>query len=307
MAGPPREPFLDKVGRTLAEAEELAAIAKEAQARLKAQAKDAKARVKDPRQQAKAARRAHHAERHDHVHNHLWWMRPDRISERKGARDRAEVVAELIEAALRIADEDGFDAVSMRRLATEVGMGTMSLYWYVESKDELLDLVLDHLVGQMHLEPEELTDWRTGLAASLHRERKVFLAHPWMVQVIGQRPTVGPNMLRHYDQSLQLVAGLQLPTDVKMKILHAVDDFVTGNVVRDVADRELARELGMTEREWHESMRPHYEAIVEQEDLSYVGRYLSEHSFEEADVDAFETGLALMLAGIDALIAQHAT
>ena len=263
MAGPKREPLLAEVGQLLADAEELKGRAKAVRDRAKTQAKDTKARarqpVKGPRQPVKAdaaaaaaRRRGHDEQHHHHPHTRLWWMRPDRAAGRKGARDRAEVVAELIEAALRIADEDGFDAVSMRRLATEVGMGTMSLYWYVESKDELLDLVLDHLIGASLLAADELTDWRTGLTAIATRSRAMYLAHPWVVQVIGQRPAVGPNRLRHIDQSLCVVDGLAIPMAVRMQILHTVDDFVQGSAVREAAEAELARQLGVSEAEWQD-------------------------------------------------------
>jgi len=314
MAGPKREPLLDDVGQLLADAEALKDRAKDVRDRAKAQANDTKERVrqqvKGPRQQVKAeaaaTRRGTHDERHHHhPHTHLWWMRPDRAAGRKGARDRAEVVAELIEAALRIADEDGFDAVSMRRLATEVGMGTMSLYWYVESKDELLDLVLDHLIGASLLAPDELSDWRTGLTAIATRSRAMYLAHPWVVQVIGQRPAVGPNRLRHIDQSLCVVDGLAIPMAVRMQILHTVDDFVQGSAVREAAEAELARQLGVSEAEWHASMRPHYEAIIEDEDLAYIARYIDEQGFESGHGNSFESGLELVFAGIDAIIARH--
>jgi AcrR family transcriptional regulator len=285
----PREPFLDEVGRALAEAEQL-----------KSRAKETKARVKRQVQEHAAA----HRHGHDH---HLWWMRPDRTAGRKGARDRSEVRSELIDAALRIADDDGFDAISMRRLATELGMGTMSIYWYVESKDELLDLVLDHLIGTTLLEPSELTDWRAGLTAIATRSCAMYRAHPWVAQVVGQRPTIGPNLLRHIDQSLCIVDGLPVPIAVRMQILHTVDDFVLGSVLREAAFSELAREQGMSEAEWHDQMRPHFEALIADEDLAYLARYIDEKGFEPHHGNSFENGLELVLAGVDALIARHAT
>src|SRR3954447_22953819 len=99
----------------------------------------------------------------------------------------------------------------MRRLAPEGAMGTMSLYWYLEGKDDLLDLVLDHLMQDQILEPEEMADWRTGLRATARRRRTMLLAHPWVVQVMGQRPHTGPNVLRHIDQSLAIVEALDVP------------------------------------------------------------------------------------------------
>jgi AcrR family transcriptional regulator len=342
-----KEPLIELVGRTLADADEVRQRAKEAKDRLKAEVKEpaarAKANAKEVKQRLKEAakeqardesaaqrtereqrqrsrqqearrraeeHRAAHAIRREvlqdlqHEH-HLWWMRPDRTAGRRGARDRAEVLAELVEAAVHIADLEGFDAVSMRRLAQEVGLGTMSLYWYVEGKDDLLDLVLDHLIGEALLEPDELTDWRTGLTAIARHSRAMFLAHPWLVQVMGRRPYTGPNLLRHIDQSLAVVDGLDLPSAVKMQILRVVDDFTAGQALGEVSDVEVARTVGMTEAEWHEHMRPHYEAQVEEQDLGHLGRYLAEHSFDEEQVDGFEGGLAVVLDGIEALIARQ--
>jgi AcrR family transcriptional regulator len=304
------------------------ASAKEVKDRLKA---DLKAEIKDQKpadlaggradrqarqraRQAEARRRAAerqkvHAQRHQErfEERQLWWTRPDRAAGRKGARDRAEVLSELIEAAVHIADLEGFDAISMRRLAQEVGMGTMSLYWYLEGKDDLLDLVLDHLMQDQILQPEEMADWRTGLRAMALKRREMLLAHPWLVQVMGQRPHTGPNVLRHIDQSLAVVEGLAVPPAVQMQILRVVDDWALGQVMSEIADAQEAREVGMTEGEWHEHMRPYYEAQVEEHDLGHLGRYLAEHTFDEEQVDSFEGGLEIVFAGIDALLARHRT
>jgi AcrR family transcriptional regulator len=87
--------------------------------------------------------------------------------------------AEIVSAAVRIADADGVDAVSMRRLADELGVATMTPYTHVASKDELLDLMRDAVAAEMLL-PEPLPeDWRAALRAIADRTRAAYEAHPW--------------------------------------------------------------------------------------------------------------------------------
>src|ERR1700754_5304288 len=91
--------------------------------------------------------------------------------------------AEIVAAAVRIADAEGVDAVSMRRLADELGVATMTPYTHVESKDELIDLMRDAVAAEMLL-PEPLPDdWRTALRTIAHKTQDAFEAHPWSLDV----------------------------------------------------------------------------------------------------------------------------
>ena len=113
---------------------------------------------------------------------------------------------------MRIADAEGFDALSMRRLAAELDAGTMTLYHYVRTKDELLTLVIDAVMGEVVLGPDEPMPehWRDAMTLIAERSRASLLRHPWILDITDD-PGFGPNSVRHFDQSLQAVASLPIP------------------------------------------------------------------------------------------------
>jgi AcrR family transcriptional regulator len=141
---------------------------------------------------------------------------------------------ELAAAAVRIADTEGLSALSMRRLATEVGVGTMTLYHYVRNKDELLSLVVDAIMGEVAFsESEKLPrTWRPALEAIAIRTREVMTRHPWMFD-IADDPPIGPNAVRHFDQTLEALSSLPLALAEKLDVASAVDEFVFGFCVHE--------------------------------------------------------------------------
>jgi len=124
------------------------------------------------------------------------WMRPERAAVgRPAQRSRAGITA----AAVGIADREGLDAVSMRRVAAELGTGAASLYRYVETREDLLDLMTD-AVGGEYLLPEPSGDWLADLVAFGEQSRTIMLRHPWVGRPDLTRPVLGPNgiaMLEH--------------------------------------------------------------------------------------------------------------
>jgi len=116
---------------------------------------------------------------------------------------------EIVRAAIKVADAEGPDAISMRRIARELNAGTMSLYWHVASKEELLDLMIDSVQGEQ-LTPEPSGDWRTDLRALTRGARAALHRHPWMVDFMGGRPPTGPKALQNIERALSSLDGLGL-------------------------------------------------------------------------------------------------
>ena len=139
---------------------------------------------------------------------------------------------QIAKAALALADSEGFQALSMRRVAEALGAGTMTLYHYVRTKEDLLTLVEDALMGEIAEACDPLPRaWRAAVAKLANATRATCLRHHWALgSVTGLR--VGPNGLRHVEQSLQSVAGTNLPLGQKLEILSIVDDFVFGHCLR---------------------------------------------------------------------------
>jgi AcrR family transcriptional regulator len=150
-----------------------------------------------------------------------------------GARKARLGRAELAAAAIRVADAEGIDAVSMRRIAIELEVGTMTLYHYVRTKDELLALMVDELLREVVVPDGELpSDWRAAMTAIARRSCDSLLRHPWVFDIAGD-PSIGPNAMRHFDQSWQAVASLDADLDTKLDVITAVDEYVFGYCVKE--------------------------------------------------------------------------
>jgi len=138
----------------------------------------------------------------------------------------------IVQTALRIADRDGFDAVSMRNVASELGVGTMSLYHHVADKEELLERMADAVAGEVVMPGGVPGHWRDALREIAHRTYASFMRHPWLIETAGRRPLVTPNHLRHIEQSIAVVAGLDVDRETAMAMVMATDDYTVGHVFR---------------------------------------------------------------------------
>lgn len=146
--------------------------------------------------------------------------------------------------ALAIADKEGFAAVSMRRVAQELDVGTMSLYYYVRTKAELIAAMDDALMAQI-VAPKLPKDWRRALTVIARRTRDVFIHHPWALASMQSAP-LGVNALRHIEQCFQVLSETGMTTEQKLTLLTLVDDFVFGYALRESggnhgADADFAR------------------------------------------------------------------
>jgi AcrR family transcriptional regulator len=234
------------------------------------------------------------------------WTRPEPTG-RRAPRSRDDIA----EAAIAVADAEGLDAVSMRRVASELGLGTMSLYHYLEGKDELLDLMSDGIMGNQLVDDAELQQgWRAGLRAIAFATKRNFERHPWILGAMRPRPRAlpGPNSLRHFDQSVAAVAdtGVDLPT--RLEIIALVDDYVFGYAVRVIiagleARAEEAEPGWMEEvfaymrRELDTGAYPHVQAIVEANRAA--GGRDEDLPMMAIDERRFERGLERLLDGIE--------
>ncbi len=171
----------------------------------------------------------------------LIWARPEPGS-RRPRYTRDQIAAK----ALQIADADGIDAVSMRRVAAELDAGTMTLYHYVRTKNELITLMDDAIMGEVLVPDDELSaDWREALTQIAHRVRAAFARHPWALSTLSGAH-IGPNALRHFEQSLAAVADLNITTDRQLELISLVDDYTFGYLSRAANPERAADNDQMT-------------------------------------------------------------
>jgi len=164
------------------------------------------------------------------------WAVPE-PADRKPRYTREQIAA----AALRIADTEGFDAVTMQRIAAEVGAGTMTLYYYVRTKADVVALMQDAILADILLPDDELpADWRAALTAVARRSRQVLMTHPWSLTSLDEAQ-FGPNAMRHFEQSLAATTGAGLSAAARLELIAAVDDYVAGNALHGVEALTRAR------------------------------------------------------------------
>jgi AcrR family transcriptional regulator len=227
----------------------------------------------------------------------LIWMREE-PSARRPTHTRTEIAA----AALEIADAEGFEAVSMRRVAQQLGAGTMTLYHYVANKDELITLMVDEVMAEVLVPEEALAgDWRTALERIAHRTRDAFRNHRWTLDRLGDgRP--GPNGIRHFEQTLEAVSSLDISPQTKFELIGQIDDYVFGYVLREAQELEEHRRgwppgvLEFFQRELDSGDFPQIESFLG-DDVEAAVERISEYLFAEG---RFDRGLNRLLDGIEA-------
>ena len=139
----------------------------------------------------------------------------------KARHSRAAIAA----AAVALADAEGLDAVTMRRVAAALGMGTMSLYNYVPAKEHLVQLMIDHVGGEYRYPPGRPADAREAIIGLARQGRHITERHPWLPRVMHAPAAFGPNALRYVDYFLRLLGGTGLDTTAKMELLAMVNGF----------------------------------------------------------------------------------
>jgi AcrR family transcriptional regulator len=154
----------------------------------------------------------------------------------------------IVDAAIRILDADGLDALSMRRLATDLDAGAASLYWHVRTKDELLDLVTDRVVGEVAAAIGPQEGWRSMAAAIARSLRSTLLAHPGAAAAIGRRPPEGPNTKATLERLLETLRSDGFTTEDAALVAETVITWASASVItgsRSDTTSDRAFEFGL--------------------------------------------------------------
>ena len=166
------------------------------------------------------------------------WMRPEHATVgRPAQRSRAEITA----AAVAIADREGLDAVSMRRVAAELGTGAASLYRYLDTREDLLDLMTDAVTGEFSLVPPT-GDWAADLVAVGEQMRAIIRRHPWLVTVVTTRPVLGPHGLAVLEHVLEVLAPHPADMAAKLEAFAMLNSVTTLFAQSELADGPAAQQ-----------------------------------------------------------------
>ncbi|MDX3232128.1 TetR/AcrR family transcriptional regulator [Streptomyces sp. ME19-01-6] len=233
-------------------------------------------------------------ERHESDAAFLW----ERLDRPAPAPRSTLTPQRIAQAAVAIADAEGIDAVTMRRLATDLGVAPMAAYRYVSGKDELLELMVDHVYAEM-TPPEGAEDWRQAARTRAQRTRAVLLQHPWVARTAVS--TLTPNQVAVAESALASLAELDLDVDTMMAVCRAVDSYVKGAVDREIGLTELMQEQGWSSAdETRVALAPRMTWLMNTGRYPTYQRYINEATRKDDAEWQFETGLDAVLDGIAA-------
>ncbi|MGV1008882.1 MAG: TetR/AcrR family transcriptional regulator C-terminal domain-containing protein [Dermatophilaceae bacterium] len=188
-----------------------------------------------------------------------WWLTAEErrrtLSEQRRARRgaarsespsaaKAQVDPEdVVTVAVRIIDADGLDGLTIRRLAADLGMAPMTVYSYVGSKDELLDLVVDQVAAQVRI-PTQTWPWRRRAKTLAHHLRDVLLQHPEGARLIGERPMRSPHAFRIFDAGLGIFRDAGFHGRAATDAYFAFGNYVLGAVAQETTTLRQAHPVG---------------------------------------------------------------
>jgi len=204
----------------------------------------------------------------------------------------------IVEVALRILEAEGYDALSMRRVAAELNTGAASLYAHVANKDELLKLVIDRVFLDVEFPEPDPDHWLDQLRDTLRQTRAILQAHPGLARVMLGRIPMGPNGIRLIENSMGLLRAGDLPD----RVAAWAGDVISLYVVASVFEEDIRFSIhGETSREdveaWAEQMKAYIKSLPVETFPNLVA--LADPMFENGGLDGrFEFGLDLMLRGL---------
>jgi AcrR family transcriptional regulator len=212
---------------------------------------------------------------------------------------------QIVDAAIAVADANGVEGLSMRCVAKELGVGTMSLYRYVPGKGDLLDLILDKVSDpSTDVEKAKGAGWREALRIAAHGTRRLYLNHPWLLQINWTRPVFGPNTLAGVEFVIGTLGDLGLTDQERVSVLMTIDSYVTGMTRTEIQHASAAEETGISDEEFWRQQLPLLEKAMETGDYPVMA-VMSEDAFDAGWDETFEFGLERLLDGLESFIASR--
>ena len=205
----------------------------------------------------------------------------------------------VVEAALAIADADGLGALTIRSLATELGVKPMSVYYHVASKDEILAALVDIVFGEIVL-PVPGRDWRPEMERRADSAREVLARHRWAIGLLESRPDPGPANLRHHDTVIATLRAGGFSPEMTAHAYALIDSYVYGFALQEASlhfeGRESVRDIsGPIMERMAAGGYPHLAQMAT--------TYYLQPGYDFGD--EFRFGLDLILDGLEAAVSRQ--
>ncbi len=236
--------------------------------------------------------------------------RPVRRRHEPRTTDQGLTRERIVRAAVEIADAEGIATLSMRRVASELGVATMALYRHVPSKEDLVMQMADAALGDEPF-PDAVPDgWRTQLELLARLQWSIYRRHPWLAQTMSvTRPVPAPNSLTHAEWAIRALNGLPFDPFTKLHVHILMFSFVRGIAANIEMQQQAEHETGITAEEWMESQDSVLDSLMSagtfpafSQLMAEIDRLGNNEGFH-FDIDTlFEFGLHRMLDSIGVLI-----
>ncbi|MEU3654829.1 TetR/AcrR family transcriptional regulator C-terminal domain-containing protein [Streptomyces sp. NPDC032161] len=237
----------------------------------------------------------------------VWLAQPapsrTRRTDQPAGLDRERIVA----ASVRLLDAEGLDKFSMRRLAAELGVTAMSLYWYVDTKDDLLELALDSVHSEIR-PPHEDAHWHDRLRELATQYRALIVRHVWAAHLAGHFLNIGPHARAMSNAVMAVIRATGLPLERQAGALAAVFQFVYGFGTIEGHYAQRSANAGMTQEEYYQQSmsevrgQPSFDQMLESSEKLRDAR--GGDTVEEMRDRDFTYALDLLIAGIEAIREQ---
>jgi AcrR family transcriptional regulator len=213
--------------------------------------------------------------------------------------------AQIVQAAMELLDSEGIAGLSMRKLAARLGSGATSLYWHVQTKDDLIELVVDETYGEVDVPDAALAGWRNGAMLFGHSLRAMILRHPWLPEVIYARPSIGPNAISLGTRGLALFGAAGFGGRDVDHAMGSVMSYVFGAANADVALRNTVKKSGRTMEAWTSEVLEQARAITD--DSPAMRESLERRGGDQLQLlnEAFVFGLDSLLDGLEARLTKR--
>jgi len=227
------------------------------------------------------------------------WERPEPMTRPAPVPLSRELI---VRAAIAIADDAGLAAVSVRKVAAALDAGPMRLYGYLSSKDELLELMVDAVYGEIMSTGPIDPDWRAGIKALTRRVRTAAGRHPWFVELLGGRPHQGPHALAYLEA---LFAALDTTPggeniDSMMRAARTINAYTIGALRNEAHEWRTELDTGMDKTEWQIANAPYLFRMIATGRFPHLENVIQDATHPPPD-EVFEQGLDTVLDGVAAL------
>jgi AcrR family transcriptional regulator len=224
------------------------------------------------------------------------WWRTSRRRER--AREPLSREA-IVDAAVRVLDAEGLDAVTIRRLAEELGTGSATLYWHITGKDELFELVYDRIMGEIPLPEPDPERWQEQLKVFARDAFRVLRSHNDAVRLSLGRIPVGPSMLRIIEWSLALLRGAGIPDEIAAYFGDLFGRYLDASVLEESL-ASLPGDPETSPEERFRMLRDYFGGLPPDRFPNIVA--LTGALFTGGSDERFELGLDILLRGLEAYV-----